>query len=162
MNRKKIVEAACPHKGEKLLSTVISRHALLFVIGAIVLLAATGGLFSSSVVVIAAQVLAVGIALWARRSFPKKTFRVDATPSAETVICRSPYRLIRHPMYSAALLFIWAGSLAHIPGWTLAIAAFVTIIAALRVVFEERFLRDRYPDYAAYAQATKAIVPYLI
>jgi protein-S-isoprenylcysteine O-methyltransferase Ste14 len=89
-------------------STVITRYALLFVIGAVVLLAATGNLFSSSAIVIATQVLALSIMLWARRSFPKQTFRVDATPSAETIIRRGPYRLIRHPMYSAALLFIWA------------------------------------------------------
>ena len=144
------------------MSTVISRYALLFVIGAVVLLAATDGLFSPSVVVIAAQLLAVGIALWARRSFPTKTFRVDARPSAETVIRRGPYRLIRHPMYSAALLFIWAAVLSHLSVWTMGIGAVVTIIAALRVVFEERFLRDRYPEYATYAQVTKAIVPYLI
>jgi protein-S-isoprenylcysteine O-methyltransferase Ste14 len=144
------------------MSTVITRYALLFVIGAVVLLAVTNDLFSSSAIVIAAQLLAVGIMMWARRSFPTKTFRVDATPSAETVIRRGPYRLIRHPMYSAALLFIWAAVLSHLSLWTAAIGAFVTIIAALRVVFEERFLRARYPEYAAYAQVTKAIVPYVI
>ena len=144
------------------MSTVITRYALLFVIGALVLLAATHSLFSSSVVVIALQLLAVSIAIWARRSFPTKTFRVDATPSAETVIRRGPYRLIRHPMYCAALLFIWAAVLSHLSDWTMAIGVVVTIIAALRVILEERFLRDRYPEYAAYAQVTKAIVPYLI
>lgn len=144
------------------MSTVITRYALLFVIGALVLLAVTHSLFSSSVVVIALQLLAIGIAVWARRTFPAKTFRVDAAPSADTVIRRGPYRLIRHPMYSAALLFIWAATLSHLSKWTMAIAVVVTIIAALRVVFEERMLRDRYPEYAAYAQGTKAIVPYLI
>lgn len=144
------------------MSTVITRYALLFVIAAVVLLAATGDLFSSSLIVIAAQLLAVGILIWARRSFPAKTFRVGATPSAETVIRRGPYRWIRHPMYSAALLFIWAAVLSHLSLWTAAIGAFVTIIAALRVVFEERFLRARYPEYAAYAQETKAIVPYIV
>ena len=144
------------------MSTVITRYALLFVIGAVVLLAATGNLFSSSAMVIAAQFLAVGIMMWARRSFPTKTFRADATPSAEAVIRRGPYRLIRHPMYSAALLFIWAAILSHLSLWTVTIGAFVTIIAALRVVFEERFLRSRYPEYATYAQVTKAIIPYMI
>ena len=144
------------------MSTVISRYALFFVIGAVILLAATHSLFSSSAVVITAQILAVGILIWARRSFPTKAFRVDATPSAETVIRRGPYRLIRHPMYSAALLFIWAGVLSHLSLWTVAIGTVVTVVAALRIVFEERFLRDRYSDYAAYADVTKAIVPYLI
>lgn len=144
------------------MSTVITRYALLFVIGAVVLLAATRSLFSSSVVVIAAQLLAVGIMMWARRSFPAKSFRVDAIPSAETVIRRGPYRWIRHPMYSAAMLFIWAAVLSHLSIWTAAIGVVVTIVAALRVVFEERFLRDRYPDYAAYARVTKAVVPYVL
>ena len=144
------------------MSTIISRYALLFVIGVVVLLAATDSLFSSSLVAIAAQVLAVGINLWARRSFPTKTFRVDATPSAETVIRHGPYRWIRHPMYAAALLFIWAAVLAHLSLWTLTLGAVAIIIVALRVVFEERVLRERYPEYAAYAQGTKAIVPYLI
>jgi len=147
---------------EELMSTIISRYALLFVIGAVVLLAATDRLFSSSVAVMTSQLLAVGIAIWARRSFPTKTFRVDAAPSAETVIRRGPYRLILHPMYFAALLFIWAGVLSHRSLWTMAIGTVVTIVAALRVIFEERFLRDRYPEYAAYAHVTKAIVPYLL
>jgi protein-S-isoprenylcysteine O-methyltransferase Ste14 len=144
------------------MSTIITRYALLIVIAAIVVLASTHTLFSSAVVVIAAQVIAVGIAIWARRSFPTKTFRVDATPSAETIIRRGPYRLIRHPMYSAALLFIWAAVLSHLSAWTVAIGVVVTITATLRVVLEERFLRNRYPEYAAYAQMTKAIVPYVI
>ena len=142
--------------------TLISRYALLIVIGGIVLLAATGSLFSSSAIVIAAQLLAVGINIWARRSFPTKTFRVDATPAAETVIRRGPYRLIRHPMYSSVLLFMWAGIASHLSLWSVTIGVFVTIIAALRVVVEERSLRERYPDYAAYMKVTKAIIPYLI
>ena len=144
------------------MSTVITRYALLFVLGAIVLLAATRNLFSSSAIVIAAQILAVGIMVRARRLFPTQTFRVDATPSAETFIRGGPYQLIRHPMYSAALLFIWAAVLSHLSLLTMSIGAFVTIIAALRIVFEDDSLRSRYPEYAAYARVTKAVVPYVI
>lgn len=151
-----------PREREELLSKLITRYALLFVICAAVLLAATGSLFSSSVVVIAVQLFAVGVGIWARRSFPAKSFRVDAAPSAEAVIRRGPYRLIRHPMYSAALLFICAAVLSHLSIRTVAIGVVVTIIVALRVVLEERFLRDRYPEYAAYAHLTKTMVPYLL
>jgi len=144
------------------MSAIISRYGLFIVIGAIVLLAATDGLFSSSAVVIAAQLIAVGINIWARRSFPTNTFRIDATPSAETVIRRGPYRLIRHPMYSSVLLFIWAGILSHLSLWTVAIGIVATIVSVLRIVFEERFLLERYPDYLDYAKKTKAVIPYLV
>jgi protein-S-isoprenylcysteine O-methyltransferase Ste14 len=144
------------------MSTIITRYALVFVIGAVVLLALTGDLFSSSVVVIAAQIAAVAITIWARRSFPANSFRADATPSAESLIHRGPYRLIRHPMYSAALLFIWTAVLSHISMWTMTIGVIITVIIILRAVFEERFLRDRYPEYLEYVKVTKAFIPYLI
>jgi protein-S-isoprenylcysteine O-methyltransferase Ste14 len=132
------------------------------VIVVVILFAATEDLFSSSALVIAVQIFAVGLAIWARRSFPTGAFRVDATPSADMVIRRGPYRLIRHPMYSAALLFIWASIISHPSLWTGTLGGIVTIVIALRIVLEERFLRDHYPDYAAYMQMTKAVVPYLL
>jgi protein-S-isoprenylcysteine O-methyltransferase Ste14 len=143
-------------------STVITRFGLVLVIGAVILLAITGDLFSSSLVVTAAQLSAIALTIWARRSFPPNSFRADATPSAESVIRRGPYRLIRHPMYSGALLFIWASVLSHLIMWTMAIGVIVTVIIVLRVVFEERYLRSRYPEYFEYVKVTKAFIPYLI
>jgi protein-S-isoprenylcysteine O-methyltransferase Ste14 len=144
------------------MNKAISQYGLFLVIAVLFFFAATGNLFSSSPVVIAVQILAVGLLVWARRSFPAGAFRVDATPSAETVIRQGPYRLIRHPMYTGALMFTWASVLSHFSVLTGTLGAVVTIVIALRVVFEERFLRERYPDYAAYMQTTKAVVPYLI
>ena len=138
-----------------------SAFALGFVIAAIIVLGATGNLFSWSPFVIAAQVAAVGLNVWARRSFPKGAFRVSAAPGATSTIRRGPYRFIRHPMYAAALLFVWTAVVSHVSALTLAIGLAVTAVALARVVTEERLLRVRYPDYREYAHATKAFVPYL-
>jgi protein-S-isoprenylcysteine O-methyltransferase Ste14 len=144
------------------MSNFISRYGLFVVIGAIVVLIAVNGLFSSSPVVIALQVIAVGINIWARRSFPAKTFRIDATPTAQTIIRRGPYTLIRHPMYSSVLLIIWSGVLSHISLLTVVIGLGATIVSVIRIISEERFLRERYPDYAEYVKTTKAVIPYLV
>jgi len=141
---------------------IISRFGLLFVLGAIVLLGATGRLFSPSPFVIAGQVLALGLAAWARRSFPSGSFRVTAAPGADTIIQRGPYRFIRHPMYAAALLLVWASVLGHLEWWTALVGVVVTCVAVIRVIAEERLLRARYPGYAQYAAATKALVPYIV
>jgi protein-S-isoprenylcysteine O-methyltransferase Ste14 len=143
-------------------SAFITRFALPVVITALIGLAATGNLFSPSPVVIAIQLLAIALAVWARRSFPAGAFRVAATPAASTVIQRGPYRFIRHPMYSAALLFIWAGVFSHVSLLTLAVGGVVTAVAAARIILEERLLRARYAEYAAYVRTTKAVVPYLL
>ena len=64
-------------------------------------------------------------------------------------------------MYSAALLFVWAGILSHLSAFTLVIGVAVTVVALARVVAEERLLKAEFADYDAYAKTTKALVPYL-
>ncbi|HKI86484.1 MAG TPA: methyltransferase [Thermoanaerobaculia bacterium] len=97
----------------------------------------------SSLPVIAAQLFAVGLAVWARRSFPTGTFRVTAVPAAHDVIQRGPYRLIRHPMYTAALLLIWAAVLSHSSVMTVGVGILVTVLVFARILIEERLLVEQ-------------------
>ena len=140
---------------------VTSLLPLVFVVAAIVVLAVTGNLFASSPFVIASQVAAVALNVWARRSFRKGTFRVSAAPGGTSIITRGPYRVIRHPMYSAVLLFVWAAVVSHLSVLTLAIGIAVTVVVIARVIAEERLLRARYPEYHNYTLTTRALVPYV-
>ena len=134
---------------------------LLFVLAAIAVLGVTGKLFSFSPFVIAAQVAALGLNVWSRISFQKGTFRVTAAPTGTAIITRGPYRFIRHPMYSAALVFIWAGVVSHLSVLTLAIGIAVTAVVIARVIVEERLLRAKYPEYLDYSKSTKALIPFV-
>ncbi len=134
---------------------------LLVVIAAIAALGVTGNLFSTSPLVIALQVAAIALNIWARRAFRKGEFRVTATPAGSAIIRRGPYRFVRHPMYAAALLFVWASVFGHLSMFTAAIGIAVTTVAVTRVVVEERLLRARYLDYDDYARSTKALVPFV-
>ena len=134
---------------------------LLFVIAAIVVLGVTGDLFSLSPFVIAVQAAAVGLNVWARISFQSGTFRVTAAPGGASIITHGPYRFIRHPMYSAALLFIWAGVASHLSVLTLAIGIAVTTVGVARVIVEEQLLRAEYPEYLDYSRSTKALIPFV-
>lgn len=124
-------------------------------------LAATGSLLSWSPFVIGAQVAAIGLNVWARRSFQKGTFRVSAAPAGGSMIQLGPYRVIRHPMYAAALLFIWAAVISHASNLTLSIGVAVTVVCVARIIAEERLLSVQYPEYADYARSTKALVPFV-
>jgi protein-S-isoprenylcysteine O-methyltransferase Ste14 len=143
-------------------SNIINRFGLVGVIIAVILLAALGSLLSPSPFVIGLQLLALATAGWARRSFPVGAFRVAADPAADGIIRSGPYRWIRHPMYSAALLFIWSGVMTNATIWTLLVRIAVTAMAAVRIIQEERLLRARYPGYASYADTTKAILPHVL
>jgi protein-S-isoprenylcysteine O-methyltransferase Ste14 len=117
---------------------ITSPAPLIIVISAIVVLAVTRSLFVASPYVIAAQAMAVALSVWARRSFPKGTFRVVAAPGASSIIRRGPCRFVRHPMYTAVLLFIWSAVLSHRSLWTLTLGVIVTLVVSRRVIAEER------------------------
>ncbi|MGE3512266.1 MAG: isoprenylcysteine carboxylmethyltransferase family protein [Vicinamibacterales bacterium] len=140
---------------------IASAVPLLLVVASIVALGVTGNLFVRSPLVIAAQIAAIGLSIWARRSFQKGTFRVTATPGGSATIRNGPYRIVRHPMYAAALLFIWAAVVSHVSVFTLTVGFIVSGIAIARVVVEERLLRARYADYPDYVRTTRALVPYV-
>jgi len=141
---------------------LVARLAPLVIVAVLAWLAFGHAILPASPVVMACQIGALGLIVWARISFPQGSFAVGAAPSGATVIRHGPYRLIRHPMYAGALLFFWASALGHLTVLTFVLAAAATAVAAARIAVEEPMLRARYPDYDAYARATKMLVPFLL
>jgi protein-S-isoprenylcysteine O-methyltransferase Ste14 len=72
-----------------------------------------------------------------------------------------PYRFIRHPIYTTVLLLVWSSVMGHPSLTTLIVSLLMTIVTIIRVVTEEQFLRERYPDYPEYARATRRMIPFL-
>jgi protein-S-isoprenylcysteine O-methyltransferase Ste14 len=141
---------------------VISRLAPVGLIAALITLAVTGTLIARSPVFFLLQVAGLALNLWARASFPSRTFRVGPAPAGETFMRRGPYRFVRHPMYAAALLFFWAAIADHPTPLNLGIGVALTLLVRVRVHEEDRLLAARFGDYADYARTTKAFVPRLI
>ncbi len=61
-----------------------------------------------------------------------------------------PYRFVRHPIYSAGILF-FAGYALFAGPLSLVGTALLAFLWSHKASLEERFLRDRYHEYAAYA-----------
>jgi len=129
--------------------------------GGIIAQFATGNLFSYSPVVIAVQVGASLLALWARVTFGRRSFHVAANPTAGGLVTRGPYRYIRHPIYTAVSLVSAAGAVSH---WTWTgglLCGLVMGTALLRLFCEEVMVTARYPDYQQYAATTWRMIPYV-
>jgi protein-S-isoprenylcysteine O-methyltransferase Ste14 len=77
------------------------------------------------------------------------------------LISHGVYRAIRHPMYSALILYA-VGQALVIPNW---VAGFsnvtaLAVLLALRLGAEEKMMAERFGDeYAAYSARTKRFVP---
>jgi len=111
--------------------------------------------------VIALQAAAVLLMLWARLTFGARSFHAPADPTEGGLVTTGPYRFIRHPIYAAICLFVWAGVAAHLSPVSVTLAGILTAGALLRLFCEEQLVVAQYPEYAEYARRTKRMIPFL-
>ena len=139
----------------------ISKFALLILVLSIIYLLISGNMLSESPFIIIGQLLSVGFSIWARRSFQKEQFSIDAEPSNGPLLTTGPYKFVRHPMYTSALFLIWISIIGHLSILTVAIGVVVSTVILIRIITEEQLLRERFLDYNLYALKTKTIIPFL-
>jgi len=91
--------------------------------------------------------------------FAARTVRVEP---GQTVVSTGPYRLVRHPMYAASLV-LWLftpfalGSYISLP-----IFALLIVLYVMRLLNEEKVLRDELPGYSDYCLRTRfRLIPYV-
>ncbi len=111
---------------------------------------------------IAVQVAAALLMLWARITFGGRSFHAGANPTEGGLVTAGPYAFLRHPIYAAILWFAWTGVFMHLSFVNAALGLLLTLGAAMRIAMEERELRARYPDYAAYASRTRRVIPFVL
>ncbi|MGA7595885.1 MAG: methyltransferase [Gallionella sp.] len=120
-----------------------------------------GAFFSTHPVAVAAEVASVALMIWARLIFGRRSFHAAANPSAGELVTTGPYRVIRHPIYTAACLFGWSGVLANLTWINVMLGLLLLAGAVVRMLCEERLIVADHPEYAGYAQATRRMVPFI-
>ena len=140
-------------------TSVVAAYVL---IAAALALYATDGLFSSSPYVIGLQVVAVFLSLWARVTFGLRSFHFPANPTPGDLVTTGPYRFIRNPIYAAVWLFFWTGIAAHFRPVTATLGILILTTLVVRIVCEERLLREHFPEYPAYARRTPRLIPFIL
>jgi protein-S-isoprenylcysteine O-methyltransferase Ste14 len=86
---------------------------------------------------------------------------LPAPKPGATLVRNGPYRLVRHPIYAGGLLACFGWALL-VQGWlTLAFAAALFVFFDLKARREERWLVERYPDYADYQRRVRKLIPFV-
>jgi protein-S-isoprenylcysteine O-methyltransferase Ste14 len=99
---------------------------------------------------VCAGILVVFLAL-RENTYSSTVIEVDA---GQSVVATGPYRLVRHPMYAGFLLMGAATPLALGSYWAGALIAPLVPLGVMRLLGEERFLREHLPGYDAYMGKT--------
>ena len=80
----------------------------------------------------------------------------EESPAA--LVANGLYRLVRHPLYTAGLLFLWLSPQVTVNSFTLYVGA--TIYILIGATFEERkLLREFGAVYAEYKSKTPMLIP---
>ena len=83
-------------------------------------------------------------------------------PKEDAVFTRSGlYAIVRHPIYSAVLLLCVGWSLARQSWLTLAYTFVLFVFFEVKTRREERWLTQRFPEYAAYRRHVRKFVPFV-
>ncbi len=103
--------------------------------------------------------LGLGIALWAAISLGPNLTPMPKPKHNGEFIQTGLYKVVRHPIYFGVILlgFGWA---ATVQSWyTLAVAIALLIFFEIKSRKEEEWLLEKFPNYKAYQQNTKKLIP---
>lgn len=122
----------------------------------------SGSLFPHNLWVLLLLLDAMVLGLWAIFSMNRQTLSVlpNARPGASLTM-KGPYRLLRHPMYTAVFEFLLALLINDFSWARLVVFGAVCVSLLAKVRIEERILTMKYPDYEEYKKSTKKLIPFV-
>ena len=111
--------------------------------------------------VAAVMLLVIGVLQTDTLSFVGLRQLFDGSERSSQMVTRGLYRWVRHPLYTAALLFIWLTPVMSINSLVVILSATIYIIVG--ALFEERKLEREFgAAYVEYKASTPMLIPGLV
>ena len=104
----------------------------------------------------------IGFAFWARFALGRNWSGRVTIKEDHELVTRGPYRFVRHPIYTGALLAFTGTTIAFGRAGGFFAIAIMTVIFVRKIWLEEKMLMEHFgARYAAYCRTTKALIPLL-
>ena len=102
----------------------------------------------------------VGASWVGRRLGPALTPLPKPRRRAELVVA-GPYAVVRHPIYTAILVCALGCATWRASAWSFGATGLLFVLFVLKARAEERWLVERFPDYASYQRRVRRLIPFV-
>lgn len=106
----------------------------------------------ASAMVVVGNIFAVIIILRLGRSF-------SILPEGRRLVTHGPYAVVRHPLYLAEAVATLGVVINFLSVWALSLVAVQLALQVVRIHYEEKVLKETFPEYHDYAQKTWRLIP---
>ena len=109
---------------------------------------------------VALSIAGIPLFFWAHHALGKSWSIEVVIKEQHTLVTSGPYRWVRHPMYTAALVLV-LGSFLIMANWFIGITLLpISVVTAAKAGKEEQILIEKFGDeYRAYMQRTGRFLP---
>ena len=105
------------------------------------------------------------VAIWARTILGRNWSGIATVKENHELICRGPYKIVRHPIYTGLVLAVLGTFIAAWPtvGGVILVVAMILALW-IKAQQEEKLMRGQFPEaYPAYRKRVRSgIIPFLL
>jgi protein-S-isoprenylcysteine O-methyltransferase Ste14 len=111
---------------------------------------------------VALVLVGTAIAVAAVAALGQRSLSAFPKPRTGSVLVRrGAFGIVRHPIYSGLTLFILGWGLAWSSLVSVALALVLLVFFDIKARREERWLQEKFPDYAEYKQQVRKLIPFV-
>jgi protein-S-isoprenylcysteine O-methyltransferase Ste14 len=108
------------------------------------------------------QVVSLGVGIWAILIMRTSKFNVSPEVHRDAhLVEKGVYAYVRHPMYTAVLVFSLALLINAFSWVRLGMLVILGTVLVIKLRYEEQMLQDEFPEYRNYMQRTWRLLPWI-